>query len=227
MSAADWGSARWDDTADDTAPSSTLAAIDTAAPDLPALAERANRYHVRAQELAHGALEVAWYAGNALLAAKAQCRHGEWLGWLADNFKGSERTAQNYMRLANTQTSADLDPDQSIDGAIKALCKTKPAPPQDTEEQEPPEQEPPEHQAAQQDSPEQPKPEPKRQPLSRDYSDEVDLLVNGVNSFVGMIEKIMDDERYPRARKRIIETELPRLEHCVSLLEVIKDELAR
>ena len=230
------GSARWDDTLD-TAPSVTLSAIDTAVPGLPELAVQANHYHHKAHTSARTALEAARCAGSALLAAKAQCAHGEWLGWLAANFTGSERTAQSYMRLAGKYAdSADLDPDQSIDSAIKALCKTQrepPAPPQDEPEQEPPEQESPERQpesqAAQQDSPEQPKPEPKRQSVPQDFSDEMDLLEAAVDGCVDIISQIMRDERYPRARKRIAESELPRLGACIavltSLLEAIRDEL--
>jgi hypothetical protein len=140
------------------------------------------------------------------------------------------------MRLAaNTTRVADLDSEQSLRDAIKALCKThrdEPTPPQDAaEEVEEPEQQPPEHQAERQDSPEpeQPKPEPKRQSVPKDFSDEMDLLEAAIDGFVDIISQIMDDERYPKARKRIAETELPRLGACISvltsLLEAIKDEL--
>jgi hypothetical protein len=65
------------------------------------------------------------YARNALAAANAHRRHGEWLGWLAENFTGSERSAHGYMRLAsNTQRAADLESGQSLRDALKALCKT-------------------------------------------------------------------------------------------------------
>jgi hypothetical protein len=141
---ADWGAARWDESPDDIAPPLALAANDESSgeADLPALAEQANRYHNRAQELTSGALEVAWLAGHALLDAKRQCRHGEWLGWLADNFEGSERTAQAYIRLAsNTQHVADLDCEQSLRDALNALCKPRPPKPEpeseDTPEPEP------------------------------------------------------------------------------------------
>jgi hypothetical protein len=222
----DWGDARWGETLD---ASIALPAIGAStAVDLPALAEEANEYHAKAEGGARYALEAAWHAGNALIAAKILCEHGEWLGWLAANFKGSVRSAQNYMRLAsNTQSSAYLDSEQSIDAAIKALCKThrEPTPPQDVKEEEPTEQKPPENQAEQQDSPAQPKPELKRQSVPKDFSDEVDQLEIAIGGFVDIVEQIMHDERYPRARKRIAKTELPRLEQCVSLLEAIKDEL--
>ena len=38
--------------------------------------------------------------GKWLIAEKAKLRHGEWKEWLGRNFKGSQRTAQVYMKLA-------------------------------------------------------------------------------------------------------------------------------
>ena len=56
--------------------------------------------------------------GRRLKEAKALLSHGEWLPWLQEKVEFSERSAQNFMRLAdayqNPQTLADL-------GASKAL----------------------------------------------------------------------------------------------------------
>lgn len=56
--------------------------------------------------------------GDRLMEAKAVLSHGEWLPWLTERVEFSERTAQNFMRLArewsNPQALADL-------GATKAL----------------------------------------------------------------------------------------------------------
>lgn len=56
--------------------------------------------------------------GRRLKEAKALLSHGEWLPWLSEKVEFSERSAQNFMRLAdayqNPQTLADL-------GASKAL----------------------------------------------------------------------------------------------------------
>jgi Protein of unknown function (DUF3102) len=62
-------------------------------------------------------------AGELLAEAKAECPHGTWLPWLEDNFEGSVRSAQEYMRLYNhrdeirvkMQDSAHL----SVSGALK------------------------------------------------------------------------------------------------------------
>ena len=56
--------------------------------------------------------------GRCLIEAKDMMPHGEWLPWLAEKVGYSEKTAQNFMRLArefsNPQAIADL-------GATKAL----------------------------------------------------------------------------------------------------------
>ena len=57
--------------------------------------------------------------GQRLIEAKSLLAHGEWLPWLTEQVEFSERSAQNFMRLArewsNPQTLADL-------GAAKALA---------------------------------------------------------------------------------------------------------
>lgn len=57
--------------------------------------------------------------GRGLIEAKGLLPHGEWLPWLTERVEFSERSAQNFMRLAreyaNPQASADL-------GASKALA---------------------------------------------------------------------------------------------------------
>ena len=57
--------------------------------------------------------------GRGLLEAKSMLPHGEWLPWINTRIGYSEKTAQNFMRLArefsNPQALADL-------GATKALA---------------------------------------------------------------------------------------------------------
>lgn len=56
--------------------------------------------------------------GRRLLEAKQQLEHGAWTAWLRDRVDFSERTAQNFMRLAqeypNPQTLADLGPSKAL-----------------------------------------------------------------------------------------------------------------
>lgn len=39
-------------------------------------------------------------AGEALIEAKKQCRHGEFQKWVSENTRLSQRTANDYMRVA-------------------------------------------------------------------------------------------------------------------------------
>jgi hypothetical protein len=71
------------------------------------------------------AVEHARRAGEGLIEAKGMLKHGEWLPWLEANFPGfSERSAQNYMRMArNRNAVADLP---TIREAVAALAAPKP-----------------------------------------------------------------------------------------------------
>lgn len=56
--------------------------------------------------------------GHRLIEAKSMLPHGEWLPWLTNQVEFSERTAQDFMRLArewsNPQTFADLGPAKAL-----------------------------------------------------------------------------------------------------------------
>jgi hypothetical protein len=53
------------------------------------------------------ALEAAWQAGRLLSEEKRRVRRtmggGAWLLWLQQNFQGTPRTAQRYLRLASSE----------------------------------------------------------------------------------------------------------------------------
>ncbi len=90
--------------------------------DLSGYAGRANDAHQRCAEASNHALHWAVKAGNALNAAKSVLPHGEWGGWVEDNFQGDIRTATNYMRVAsdpNRQRVSDLP----LRKALKALTQ--------------------------------------------------------------------------------------------------------
>ncbi|MGH7996285.1 MAG: hypothetical protein ACREFX_08035 [Opitutaceae bacterium] len=85
--------------------------------ELASTAGEINRLHAEAVRLAaeselclRQALAAAWQAGRLLLEEKKRVRKtmggGAWLIWLRKNFKGTPRTAQNYMRLAECVTDA-------------------------------------------------------------------------------------------------------------------------
>jgi hypothetical protein len=94
---------------------------------LPVLAAEIMNYHAAAREAFGSAAEYAIKAGEALIEAKKLVEHGEWLPWLRDNCKLSERAAQLYMRiarhkdeLAKSATVADL----SLRAAARAVSGT-------------------------------------------------------------------------------------------------------
>jgi hypothetical protein len=58
--------------------------------------EAEGRFRRSAQEAAAAMIE----AGHKLLEAKALIAHGNWLPWLTEHAKLSQRTAQRYMRFA-------------------------------------------------------------------------------------------------------------------------------
>jgi hypothetical protein len=96
--------------------------------DLGELAVIANKFHDQEQEAGkqeeeagRARLEAAWNAGQALLAAKELCKHGEWLPWLDANFHGTQRTAQRYMAIASKTTRVSDLEKASIRGALETI----------------------------------------------------------------------------------------------------------
>lgn len=90
------------------------------------LASEINKEAKLAEQHAMQAVSHALNAGRLLTEAKEQCPHGQWLSWIGENFDGSARTAQGYMRLfehrdvlANTQRVALL----SVREALKMLAE--------------------------------------------------------------------------------------------------------
>lgn len=76
------------------------------------LHEEVARRTAESRESLHAALVAAWNAGQLLVAEKERVRQqmggGSWLPWLEQNFRGSRRTASNYMRLAESAADTSL-----------------------------------------------------------------------------------------------------------------------
>ena len=106
-------------------------AITTNTSPLADLAAKINDAHAQCEHAMNEGLQHALTAGQLLLKAKSQLKHGEWGPWLEANCRFAKRTAQAYMRVADrwpeleakAQTSALL----SLDGAVKLLAEPKPA----------------------------------------------------------------------------------------------------
>lgn len=84
--------------------------------DLPNLAREINDAHRQVRMHGRGILMEAKRAGEALLVAKQQCRHGDFLPWLKANCEVSERHARRYMDVAQRWPDrtrvADFDPSE-------------------------------------------------------------------------------------------------------------------
>lgn len=70
----------------------------------PALLDRAERIRNLVNVVRGSIIEI----GRELIAAKAEVAHGNWLDWLDAEFGWSERTARNFMRIAEAFKSARL-----------------------------------------------------------------------------------------------------------------------
>jgi hypothetical protein len=64
------------------------------------LAARIRIEHEATADSLRRSIEHAMTAGDLLIEAKAQVKHGEWLPWLDEHCGMAERTAQLYMRIA-------------------------------------------------------------------------------------------------------------------------------
>jgi len=105
----------------------------TSRESLASLAQRANTEHAAFETTQSAAIAHAIAAGEALIEAKAQLDHGEWLRWLAEHVTFSDRTARRYMTIAANRTRvADLN---SVREAVSVLAEPKPKPVPPTEQQ--------------------------------------------------------------------------------------------
>lgn len=74
------------------------------------LEQRAERIRQRFRDIARNVIEI----GFELIAAKREVGHGGWSAWLEREFNWTDRTARNYMNVAerfgNRKTFSDLNP---------------------------------------------------------------------------------------------------------------------
>lgn len=87
------------------------------------LAARIRTYHEATVEALKHSVEHAMSAGDCLIEAKV--KHGEWLPWLQDHCRITERTAQRYMRLSRNrgtiEAKYDIMSDLTINSALALL----------------------------------------------------------------------------------------------------------
>ena len=88
------------------------------------LAKSANQSHRWAAAAAAAALAHVVAAGHALVQARDLCEEGGWLRWLRNNFEGSVRTAQRYMRVARHLPASGLDPTRASHQSQRAFLRS-------------------------------------------------------------------------------------------------------
>ena len=86
------------------------------------LAEMANEAAAACEASGRKTVEHAIRCGRALLAAKAQVKHGEWLDWLALNFEQSQPVAARYMDIANYSRANNLEQATGIRDALRMIA---------------------------------------------------------------------------------------------------------
>lgn len=82
----------------------------------------------------HAAVLLALSAGDDLIEAKSRLSHGEWGPWLRDHFPLSERTAQDWMRLARNPQRLRISEAGSMREALAMLAPPREEPPSEPAE---------------------------------------------------------------------------------------------
>jgi Protein of unknown function (DUF3102) len=98
--------------------------------DLDALAKVVSKHLQARAAAAQTFLEHALAVGDALVRAKKQVQHGEWLPWLK-SCDLSEDTAERYMKLARhrDELNSARVRNLSLSAALKLVTKPRPADP--------------------------------------------------------------------------------------------------
>lgn len=93
------------------------------------LAAQIHHHHEQACLSMRDALTHAITAGQLLHQAKLTIEHGAWGSWLAEHFPDSDRTARQYMQLAEArrETPEVLDdlPEPTLNAALKAIARPR------------------------------------------------------------------------------------------------------
>ena len=82
-------------------------------------------------------MEHAIAAGELLIKAKKKVGHGKWAEWVTENCHFSDRTARDYMRMAEHKKQIGRDLPISICGALAKLAKPKSKAKKDSKEGKP------------------------------------------------------------------------------------------
>ena len=94
---------------------------------LPTLAEMANEAAAACEQSARRTVQQAATCGRALLAAKEQIPHGEWMAWVRSNFDYDHSVATRYMQVANYANSHNLNDATSVESVLRLIADERAA----------------------------------------------------------------------------------------------------
>lgn len=100
------------------------AAIVQPAESMKQLAAEINAEHALGEQGTRKSLEHYRRAGEKLVKAKAQCKHGHWLRWIKENLTVSKSQVHNYMALARNWT-ANFQFTGNLEEALRTLARAK------------------------------------------------------------------------------------------------------
>ena len=106
------------------------------------LADLANEAAAACEKSARTTVEQAAVCGRALLAAKDQCEHGQWMHWLRQNFDYDTSTARRYMQVAKAASVHNLEDHDSVASVLRVLADERAAERAATQPEPEPEAEP-------------------------------------------------------------------------------------
>lgn len=101
--------------------------MDLTAMPLVTLAEMANEAAEACRDSARRTVQQAASCGRALLAAKEQCEHGQWMHWLRQNFDYDTSTARRYMDVAKCASLHNLADHDSVASVLRVLADERAA----------------------------------------------------------------------------------------------------
>ena len=131
--------------------------VDLTTMPLVTLADLANEAAAACEKSARTTVEQAAVCGRALLAAKDQCEHGQWMHWLRQNFDYDTSTARRYMQVAKAASVHNLEDHDSVASVLRVLADERAA-----------------ERTAAQPEPE-PEPEPQPEPTAEQWAEPADM----------------------------------------------------
>jgi hypothetical protein len=81
--------------------------------------------HTELDTLGRSALDLAIEAGGLLRECKQKLSHGQWLNWLSNNFRFTDRTARNWMRISEAAENGKLETVSDLTAAYRLTTESR------------------------------------------------------------------------------------------------------